>query len=122
MKIALPTDGKKLESVVNPSFGRTAYFMVVDSDTFEFEVLDNEAASAQGGAGPKAAQRIADSGADVLITFQCGQNAAEVIQAAEIKMLKAVPGSIFENVTKYKNGELFELMEIHAGYHNHGGM
>lgn len=121
MKLAIPSEGKTLESAVNRMFGRTPFFIVVDSDTLHFEVIDNEAANAQGGAGIKAAQLIVDSSADVVITFQCGQNAADVLNAASLKIFKALSGSVLEMVQKYQNEELTELTEIHSGYHNHGG-
>ena len=122
MKIAIPAEGKTMESDVSQSFGRTYYFVVADTETLDFEVIDNEAASSQGGAGIKAAQAVVDSGAGVVVTFHCGQNAADVLKAAGIKILKAVPGTISEMVQKYKGGELQELSEIHPGYHNHGGV
>ncbi|PYG89063.1 putative Fe-Mo cluster-binding NifX family protein [Ruminiclostridium sufflavum DSM 19573] len=119
MKIAVPAEGKTMESNVCQSFGRTYYFVIADTQASEFEVIDNEAVSSGGGAGIKAAQAIADSGADVVVTFHCGQNAADVLKAASIKIFKAVPGTIGEMVQKYKAGELKELLEIHAGYHKH---
>lgn len=121
MKIAIPAEGKTIDGNVSQSFGRTYYFVVVDSETLEIEVIDNEAASSQGGAGIKAAQAVVDSGAGVVVTFHCGQNAADVLKAADIKILKAVHGTIAEMVQKYKAGELAELTEIHPGYHQHGG-
>ena len=122
MKIAIPADEKTMESNVCQSFGRTYYFVVANIETLNFEGIDNEAASSEGGAGIKAAQAVVDSGAGVVVTFHCGQNAADVLKAADIKILKAVPGTISEMVQKYKSGELKELSEIHAGYHNHGGV
>ena len=122
MKIAIASEGKTLDSAVNQTFGRTQYFIVVDSDTMDFQVIDNSAASAQGGAGIKAAQAIVDSGADIVIAMHCGQNAADVLKSANISIMRAVPGSISELIQKYKNGELVELTEIHPGLHNHGGM
>jgi len=77
--------------------------------------------NAQGGAGIKAGQTIVDSGAKVVIAFQCGQNAADVLNAAGIKFLKAVPGTIFEVVEKYNKQELAELTDVHPGYHGRGG-
>lgn len=134
MKIAVPAEGNTIESSVSPSFGRTYYFIVADSDTLEFEVIDNQAASSQGGAGIKAAQAVVDAGANVVVTFHCGQNAADVLKAADVKILKAVPGTVSEMVQKFKAGELAELTEIHPGsmasseaerndqpgYHQHG--
>ncbi len=121
MKIAVPAEEKMIESNVSQSFGRTYYFVVADTETLEFEVIDNQAVSSQGGAGIKAAQAVVDSGAGVVVTFHCGQNAADVLKAADIKILKAVPGTVTEMVQKYKAGELAELSEIHPGYHQHGG-
>lgn len=120
MKIAVPSEGTTIESNVCQSFGRTYYFIVADSETLEYEVIDNQAVSSQGGAGIKAAQAVVDSGADVVATFHCGQNAAEVLKAADIKIMKAVPGTILEVFKKFKAGELAELTEIHPGYHQHG--
>lgn len=117
MKIAIPSEGKKLDSAVCQSFGRTSYFILVDTDTQNFTVLDNEATAAQGGAGIKAAQTIVDSGAKAVVTFHCGENAANVLKAANIKILKAVPSTVKETIERFKNGKLSELTEIHAGYH-----
>jgi predicted Fe-Mo cluster-binding NifX family protein len=119
MKIAIPSEGKKLSSPVCQSFGRTSTFIVADSDTLEFEVLDNEAAAAQGGAGIKAAQAVVDRGAQAVITFHCGENAADVLKSADIRLYKAVSGTVGDIIEKYKKGELQELTEIHPGYHNH---
>lgn len=122
MKIAIPAEEKTIESNVSQSFGRTYYFVVADTETLEFKVIDNQAASSQGGAGIMAAQAVVDSGANAVVTFHCGQNAADVLKAADIKILKAVPGTVAEMVQKYKSGELAELSEIHPGYHKHGGV
>lgn len=121
IKLAIPSEGKDLSSNVCMSFGRTHYFIVVDSETLDFEVIDNVAVSSQGGAGIKAAQSIVDSKSACVITFNCGQNAADVLKAGDIKIYKAVTGSISDMVTKFNNGELEELTNIHPGYHNHGG-
>lgn len=121
MKIAVPSEGNSIESNVCQSFGRTYYFVVADSETLNYEVIDNQAVSSQGGAGIKAAQAVVDSGADVVVTFHCGENAADVLKAADIKILKAIPGTVSEMVQKVKAGELAELTEIQPGQHQHGG-
>jgi len=121
VKIAIPSEGKSLESPVNQSFGRTETFILVDVKDMSYKIIDNAAASEQGGAGIKAAQAIVDSGADAIITFRCGQNAADVLQAGGIKIYKASPGTVSDAVQMFISGILEELTDIHAGYHNHGG-
>lgn len=121
MKIAVPSEGVDLDSRVSRSFGRTSYFLVVDSETSRFEVINNEAIAAQGGAGIKAAQSIADSGAQAVATFHCGENAADVLKSADIRLLKAIPGTVSDIIKAWKNDSLEELSEIHAGYHGGHG-
>lgn len=121
MKIAIPVDNKFMESSVCISFGRTPYFLIYDIESKNVEFLDNSAAASQGGAGIKAAQSIVDSGASVLLTPRCGENAAEVLKPSDVKIYKTNSGTAQENITDYINGKLSVLDEIHAGFHNHGG-
>jgi len=120
MKIAVPTLGNSLDSPVSQAFGRSYFFMIVDPGTMEYKVIENSAVNSQGGAGIRAAQLVADSGAEALVTEQCGQNAANVLKAAGIKLLKAVPGTVRQVIGLFREGKLEELKEIHPGYHNHG--
>lgn len=120
MKVAIPAEENRMGSPVSPSFGRTAYYAIVDSKTLAYSFIDNPGAESQGGAGVKAAQAVVDSGAEAAITFHLGQNAADVLTSAGVKILKAVPGNVTDLMRKFSAGALEELTEIHAGYH-HGG-
>lgn len=120
MKLIIPVETKSLDASICPSFGRTPLFVLFDTESGQHEFLDNSAAASQGGAGIKAAQMLVDSGAKALITYRCGENAAEVLNAADIKIYKAQDGSVEENIAKYREEKLSLLTEIHAGFHNHG--
>ena len=121
MKIAIPVDEKSIKSSLCLSFGRAPYFLVFDMDTKESIFLDNSAATSQGGAGIKAAQTIVDNDVKALFTHRCGENAAEVIKAANIKIFKIAFDSIQANIDAFVEGKLPLLEEIHAGFHGHGG-
>lgn len=121
MKVAIPVESKSLDAPVCPSFGRTPLYVLIDTDSGAHEYLDNEAAASQGGAGIKAAQALVDSGTAVLITYRCGENAAQVLNAAEVKIYKAQEGSVSDNIAAFKDGKLSLLTEIHPGFHHHGG-
>ena len=121
MKVALPVENKSLEMPVCPSFGRAPLYVLIDTDSGTYEFLDNAAAASQGGAGIKAAQALADSGVKALITCRCGENAAQVLNAAGVKMYKAQDGSVKDNIAAFRGGKLSLLAEIHPGFHNHGG-
>ncbi|MHC1720322.1 MAG: NifB/NifX family molybdenum-iron cluster-binding protein [Clostridiaceae bacterium] len=121
MKIAIPVNEKSMETSVCISFGRTPYFLIYDNVKKESVFLDNSAAASQGGAGIKAAQSIVDSKANVLLTPRCGENAANVLKAADIKIYKTMNNSLKENLEAFEEGKLQELTEIHSGFHGNGG-
>lgn len=121
MKIAIPVNDKSMETDVCQSFGRTPYFLIYDTESKESVFLDNSAATSQGGAGIKAAQTIVDNKASALLTPRCGENAAEVLKAADVKLYKTINDSIGDNIKAFIDSKLSLLQEIHAGFHNHGG-
>ena len=57
MKVMISASGDTLDSSVDPRFGRCAYFVLVDTDSLQFEAFPNDSAMASGGAGIQAAQR-----------------------------------------------------------------
>jgi len=111
VKIAITSQGDSLEAAMDSRFGRCAYFVLVDSETGETEILANPAMDAAGGAGPLAAQTIADKGVQVVITGNVGPNATQTLKAANIAIYQATSGTVRENLAKYKNGELEQLSD-----------
>jgi predicted Fe-Mo cluster-binding NifX family protein len=121
MKLAIPAEAGSPDSAVCPSFGRTPFFALYDTETGHYEFLDNSAAASEGGAGIKAAQLLVDCGANAVITFRCGNNAAQVLNAAALKLYRAQEGTVSENIEKFSGEKLSPLSEIHPGFHSHGG-
>ncbi len=106
MKVAVTAQGVGLDDKVDPRFGRAPYILLVDSDDMSFEVLDNkENVNALKGAGIQAATMISEKGAEVLLTGHCGPNAFKTVQAADIKVVNDVEGTVREAVNKLKAGE-----------------
>jgi len=106
MKICVSAESNSLDSPIDPRFGRCPYFVIVDSENMQFEVIQNMASGATGGAGIQAAQTIAGKGVKVLITGNVGPNAFQALSAAGIKIVTGASGTIKEVVEKYKRGEL----------------
>jgi predicted Fe-Mo cluster-binding NifX family protein len=121
MKIAIPIDEKSMESTVCPSFGRAPYFLIYDTESKESLFIDNSAAASAGGAGIKAAQMIVDNKAAALLTPRLGENAAEALKSAEIKIYKTKSASVKDNIDAFIAGNLSVLDEIHAGFHKRQG-
>ncbi len=121
MKVAIPVDSKTMETTICKSFGRAPYFLIYDSESKESSFENNIAASSQGGAGILAAQIIVDNNVDILLTPRCGEKAADVLIAADIKIYKTNGISAKDNIEAFIADELSLLDEIHSGFHGHGG-
>lgn len=120
MKIAIPVEQNREGSKVSDTFGRTAFYQIYDTEKKESAFIENTAASASGGAGIKAAQIVVDSGAQILLSPRCGENAAKILLEAGIKLYKTFEGGAQENIDAYLEGRLEILDEIHAGHHGGG--
>jgi len=107
MKIAVTSTGTDLDSPVDPRFGRAAYILIVDSETLDHEVLENqENVNALKGAGIQAASMVSAKGAEVLLTGFCGPNAFKALKAAKIGVANDAGGSVREAVKAYLDGKL----------------
>jgi predicted Fe-Mo cluster-binding NifX family protein len=117
MKIAVTSTGKTLDSQVDPRFGRTAYFIIVDTETMDFTVIENENIAAAGGAGISSAKTVIDTGAQSVLTGNCGPNAERTLSAAGIKLYVGATGTVAEAVELFKADKLTETTEPNVQTH-----
>jgi len=117
MKICVSAAANSLDAPVDPRFGRCQYFLIVDSETMQFEAVPNMASGAMGGAGIQAAQIIAGKGVKALITGNVGPNAFQALSAAGIQIITGAYGTVREAVEKYKKGELKGISAPTVGGH-----
>ena len=107
MKVAVTSRGMELDSEVDPRFGRARYFIVVDTDTGEFQTMDNaQNLNAAQGAGIQAAQQVAALGVEALLTGHCGPNAFRALSAGGIKIFAGAEGTVAEAIEQFKAGKL----------------
>ncbi len=107
MKVAVTAKGKHLSDEVDPRFGRAPYILIVDTETMKYESLDNsENVNAFKGAGIQAATMVADKGAEVLLTGYCGPNAFRTVQAAGMKVVSDVTGTVEQAVKAFLGGNV----------------
>lgn len=118
MKLAITSKGPHLDDAVDPRFGRAAYIIIVDPETLNFEAYDNATnANSFKGAGIQAATMVNDHGANVLMTGYCGPKAFQIIEAAEIKVVSDVTGTVKDAVDFYKRGEFEYTTAANAEAH-----
>ncbi|NLZ64089.1 MAG: dinitrogenase iron-molybdenum cofactor biosynthesis protein [Lentisphaerae bacterium] len=118
MKIAVSATGKTLEDQVDQRFGRCLYFLVIDSDTMNFEVIENPNQSLGGGAGIQSAQLMAEHDVKAVLTGNVGPNAWQALSAAGIQAFAgAAGGTVRDAVENWKNGKLTVLEQANVGSH-----
>ena len=106
MKVAITSQGKEINSEVDPRFGRANCFVVVDTETGDFLSVDNtQNMSAAQGAGIQAAQSVTKLQVAAVLTGHCGPKAFRVLNAAGIKVYLGVDGTVGDAVEKLKSGE-----------------
>lgn len=117
MKIAVTSMGDNLEAAVDPRFGRCAFFVIVDTETNEFQAIANTAANAGSGAGIQAAQTVANAGAQAVVAGNYGPNAYQALTAGGIKLLTGAAGTVMDAVEAFKAGSLQELSDASVPPH-----
>ncbi|MGN1140855.1 MAG: NifB/NifX family molybdenum-iron cluster-binding protein [Oliverpabstia sp.] len=115
MKVMIPVEID--QSIVCITFGRAPYFAIYNTETDTYEITRNPAAAVQGGAGINAAQFVVDCKVDAVIASQCGQNSANVLKSANIKIYKSGNLSVKQNITDLKEGKLTVMQDFSSGYH-----
>jgi predicted Fe-Mo cluster-binding NifX family protein len=107
MKLAVTSQGDKLESPLDPRFGRARYLIVVDTETGAFSAADNTVnLNAAQGAGIQAGKRVAELGVEGLITGHVGPKAFSTLQAAGVKIYPGAAGTVADAVEQFKTGRL----------------
>ena len=105
MKIGVSATGGSMEAQVEPRFGRCPYFLIVDTDTMEFEAFSNPATTLAGGAGPRTVQEFKQRGAEVILTGNVGPNAQTALEQSGMQVVTGVTGTVREAVERYKAGK-----------------
>ena len=126
MKIAVSATAPDLSAQVDLRFGRCRYFIIVDPESLEFESIENSSVMAGGGAGVATAQLIVGKEVEAVLTGNCGPNAFSVLEAAKIKVMTGVAGTIQDVVEGYKSGKYQASSQAnvapHSGMGRGGGM
>ena len=118
MKIVISTQGESPDSEVDPRFGRAKYFLVYDTETDAYTPVSNtQNIQAQQGAGIQAGRTVADTGAQAVLTGNCGPKAFRALKEAGIPVYAGVRGTAREAVEAFRRGELTEATRANVEGH-----
>jgi len=104
MKIAISSTGPSLNDRIDARFGRCVYFIIIDPATMEHEAIANQNVSSTSGAGISSAQLMVDKGVEVVLTGNLGPKAANVFDAAGLRIITGVSGTVGDATRRFADG------------------
>jgi len=117
MKIAVTSTGPTLDDNVEARFGRCPYFLIIDTDTMQFEAIENPNIALGGGAGIQSAQLMSEKGVTTVLTGNCGPNAFNVFGQSGIQVIVGVSGPVRGAAEQFKTGALSSASEPNVASH-----
>jgi predicted Fe-Mo cluster-binding NifX family protein len=114
MRIAISAQGENLDALASPVFGRCPAYILVDTETMQFEAVPNPARNQGGGAGIQAAQFVVEHGAQAVLTGNLGPKAFNVLQAAGIPGYLVPEGTVGQAVEAFKVNQLQSMEGANA--------
>ncbi len=108
MKIAISAASPGLDAEVDPRFGRSPVFTIVETDDRSEQTLINEHQSLGQGAGIQTARTLAERGVECVLTGNCGPNAQQTLSAAGIRVITGCAGAVRDAIEQFIAGNLPE--------------
>lgn len=121
MKICFPVAAEQgLDSKVYDHFGSASTFVIVDSETDQFTIIDNRDLHHQHGAcNPVGA--LGGHNVDIIVVGGIGAGAVARLKQVGIKVMKSQAATVRENLTLLKNGGFNQTISPSCGgHHDHG--
>lgn len=112
MKLAIALKENKYNSLIDERFGRAPYFIIIDNENKNFEIIENEAKDENTGAGLKAVKNLVKKNIDVIIAEEIGPKAGELIYDLEIPTFKVGKNENVEKVLEAYNNNLLEKYDL----------
>jgi len=123
MKIAITTSGKDLDAPVDPRFGRARSFIIYETDSSEWSVLDNtQNVNAAQGAGVQAGTAVVNAGVAAVLTGNCGPRAFSILSAGKVAIYTGVSGTVREAIEQFRAGQVRAASGASVGSHYGAGL
>jgi predicted Fe-Mo cluster-binding NifX family protein len=101
MKVAISAMRPSLEAQVDSRFGRSRYLIFLDTETMRFESVENPNLMSLMDSGVQMARLVANEGAQLLLTGQCGPQAQALLSKAGVQVFTEIKGTVREAVEKH---------------------
>jgi predicted Fe-Mo cluster-binding NifX family protein len=102
MKIAIPSTGETLDSLVSDNLGRSPFIIIYDDESRKHIFSVNTGFQLQDGSGLKAAEIIIQNKTNLLLTREIGRKAYSVLMKEHVDIhLLSSSGTVKSTIKKY---------------------
>ena len=108
MKIVISSTGRNIESNIDATFHRCAFFLIVDTKSNSLLSLVNTARESQSEIGAMVGQIVANKGIDAVITETIGPKAFEIFETYGIKVFQG-ERKVNDAIRQLEEGRLSEI-------------
>jgi len=105
MRIMVTSEESDIESPIDPRFARCKYVVIVDVESWEYEVVENFDRGSIFYAGSRLAERLKKRG-EVVLTFNMGPSALKILREAGVEVVLGVRGTVKEAIENYISQKL----------------
>ncbi|MBN1389834.1 MAG: NifB/NifX family molybdenum-iron cluster-binding protein [Candidatus Thermoplasmatota archaeon] len=110
MKLCIPTMGNRgMDEIVGEHFGRVPTYTIVDPDSDEVTVIENNTMH-MGGTG-YAPDLISKAGAEVMLCGGLGRRAIGLFEQSGIKVYVGASGTVRDAVRMFNDGKLIQATD-----------
>jgi predicted Fe-Mo cluster-binding NifX family protein len=98
MKVAITSTGNSSDSLMDPRFGRCAFFAIYDRSTKTLDFIENPNKEASGGAGPATLNLIAEQGVQQVIAPAFGKKVKPLMEELGLQMILQDEGKTIQEI------------------------
>lgn len=106
MKIAISSTGKDLEAFIDRRFERCSYFLIVDTETMNYDTVFNIGTAKKDGTSSTALDIILNNGVEAVITGDMRRATQKILSNAKKKVITGVTGRIKNVVEEFRINEI----------------
>ena len=114
MKIALSSMGQTLNSHLDRRFERCPYFIIIDTETKNFESVLNSGSVRKDGTSSSALNIVLSNGVEAVITGDMRSGAFQILSNANKKIITGVSGRIKNIVEEFRINEIQKCPSCHS--------
>ena len=106
MKVGVVAEGEGLDSLVAEDFGHAPFFLIVDLDSLDYNVVKNEYADNESGAGYKVADAIVSLKVNAAVVGGIGPHGMDILRKAGIRVWSDMDDMTVEEALESVKGRL----------------